>query len=62
MDIKMDQDSGWQKMRPAQAQEARRGQVEPSRESGAELDSATIASFLGEGGSAASGANATPMS
>ena len=49
MDLKMTPDAQWQKMRPAQAIEAKKGQVEPSRESAVELDSAAITSFLSSG-------------
>ena len=64
MDIKLDANSPWQKMRPDQAQEAQKGRAEPSREAARELDSSAISSLMDrppapEG--PATGGNSTPM-
>ena len=45
MDIKIDVNSPWTKMRPDQALEATKGRAEPSREGSTEMDSTAIASI-----------------
>ena len=61
MDVKLDENTPWRKIRPQQAMEAKRNRVAPSREDQVELDSAAIQSFLTQtsGPSPATGANAS---
>ena len=50
LDIKKNDSSPWQKIRPKQAIEAKRLRAEPSREEGCELDSDAITTMLSEAG------------
>ena len=61
MDVKINEDAPWRKIRPEQATQAKKNRVAPSREDQVELDSATIESFLTQS-TPATGANATTPS
>ena len=60
MDIKLTEDGQWKRIRPSEANEARKGRATPSREGSVEMDSSEIQSLFSQG-PPASGANAMPM-
>ena len=63
MDVKLNEDAPWRKIRPEQAIQAKKNWAAPSREDQVELDSDAIQSFLTQStsGTPATGANASSL-